>query len=913
MGDCYKYLIAKNDSNEHKWLPLWVHCSDTYHVMTNLLNYWFIDGALYAVTESIPSDQVKKIALFLAVFHDYGKSSITFQAKIAAGSEELLTLLDQVGLNTPSVNDAELRNGKEMPHGVAGEILLLLKRCPTSLAAIIGAHHGRPWHNGPVIAQEIEDILEEDEEDIYRNFNYGLRLWGGKARKKEWIKAQDDFYKWALDEIGLDTVRNLPQISDSAAVILAGLVIMADWLASNEEYFPLITYDQATPQNMKDRADYAWNHIRIPPVWRPAYNKDFRALSKERFGFVPNESQEKMIEAVINSEEPGLFILEAPMGVGKTEAALLAAEEFSENRVAGMMFALPTQATANGIFSRILKWGEEQAEHNSLSIRLAHGMAAMNEEYTNLIDSGKHAECLVDDYENNSLIVHDFFQGSKQALLADFVVGTIDQVLLASLKQKHFMLRHLGLCGKVVIIDECHAYDAYMNEYLERTLQWLGAYRTPVIMLSATLPYDRRAQFVDAYLGVKKRNEEADWRKSMGYPLLTWTDEKGVHQNEIPYYGINKNVEIKKIGSADKMPEQLPMIVNILSESLSGGGCAAVIVNTVRRAQELTHAIKKSLPEKHVILLHSRFIPEDRIEYENELLKYAGKGSTRTDRDGLIVIGTQVIEQSLDFDVDLMITDLCPMDLLLQRIGRLHRHSVHDNMRPDSLKRAKCYVLGTGHNLEKGSKAVYGSYLLMRTNSFLPEDISLPKDIAVLVQNVYDEAHQMSEEPEGYYEAREDNNNKKAIAIKNADAFRLIQPGKEKTINRFLEASVLADEDQARAQVRNGNASVEVIVLFSTDEVLTRAPWRYDDSFDPSVCPPSDFCRAISNQKVSLPGWVSDVISIKELVMPTEWEKSVWLRGKHLLILNEKGKAEVGKLIIKYDHYYGLGIERNKE
>ena len=81
MGDCYKYLIAKNDSNEHKWLPLWVHCSDTYHVMTNLLNYWFIDGALYAVTESIPSDQVKRIALFLAVFHDYGKSSITFQAR----------------------------------------------------------------------------------------------------------------------------------------------------------------------------------------------------------------------------------------------------------------------------------------------------------------------------------------------------------------------------------------------------------------------------------------------------------------------------------------------------------------------------------------------------------------------------------------------------------------------------------------------------------------------------------------------------------------------------------------------------------------------------------------------------------------------------------------------------------------
>lgn len=913
MRNSYKYLIAKNDSNEHKWLPLWVHCSDTYHVMRYLLNHWLKDGVLYAVTDKIPSDQIKKIALFLAIFHDYGKTSITFQAKIADGTEELHTMLNQVGLNTPSVNDAVLRNGKEMPHGIAGEILLLIKKCPPSLAAIIGAHHGRPWDNGPVIAREIEEILEEDEEDIYRNFNYGLRLWGGKERKKEWIKAQEDFYEWALNEIGLHDVYNLPQISDTVAVILAGLVVMADWLASNEVYFPLITYDQHVPQNMEDRADNAWNHIKLPPIWRPAYNKDFRVLSKKRFGFYPNDIQAKMIEAVLNSEQPGLFILEAPMGVGKTEAALLAAEEFSESRAAGMMFALPTQATANGIFSRIIEWGEGQTEHNSLSIRLAHGMSAMNEEYTTLIDSGKHVECLVDDYENNRLIVHDFFQGSKQALLADFVVGTIDQVLMASLKQKHFMLRHLGLCGKVVIVDECHAYDAYMNEYLERTLQWFGAYHTPVIMLSATLPYDRRAQFVDAYLGFPKGDKDVSWRKSMGYPLLTWTDGREVHQNEIPYYGLNKDVKIEKIGSADMVSEQLPIIVKILSESLSDGGCAAVVVNTVKRAQELTYAIKKALPEKHVILLHSRFIPEDRNEYEKELLACTGKKSTRKDRDGLIVIGTQVIEQSLDFDVDLMITDLCPMDLLLQRIGRLHRHPVHDNMRPDSLKRAKCYVLGTGQNLEKGSKTVYGSYILMRTNSFLPEKISLPKDIAVLVQNVYDDASQMREEPEGYFEARDENKHKKAIAIKDADAFRLIQPGKEKTINRFLEASVLADEDQAKAQVRNGNVSVEFIVLFLTNKALTRAPWRYNDSFDFSVCPSSADCRAISNQRVSFPGWVSDAISIKEMTMPKEWEKSVWLRGKHLLILEDKGKTEVGDLIIEYDRCFGLKIERRNK
>ena len=910
MNGSYKYLIAKNDRTEGKWLPLWVHCTDTYHVMQYLTSHWLTDGVLHGVTKSISSEDIKEIAFFLSVFHDYGKTSLTFQAKITEGSQELHRLQNDVGLYTPPIDGPELRDGKEMPHGIAGEILLLIKGCPASLAAIVGAHHGKPWEKGPEIAREIEDIIEEDEDDIYRNFDYALRLWGGKARRNEWIKAQDGFYKWALDQIGIESVQALPVIGDSEAVLLSGLVVMADWLASNEEYFPLIAYDQDEPKNMKDRVELAKKKMNLPPTWRPSFVADFKSLSKERFGFYPNEIQKEVIESVIDSTEPGLLILEAPMGVGKTEAALLAAEEFSEERAAGMMFALPTQATANGIFTRILEWGKGQTRDNAVSIRLAHGMAAMNEDYIALLDCDKHSECAVDDYEDNRLIVHEFFQGSKQALLADFVVGTVDQVLLAALKQKHFMLRHLGLCGKVVIIDECHAYDAYMNEYLERTLQWLGAYRTPVIMLSATLPYERRAAFVDAYMGFPESVKDELWRKSMGYPLLTWTDGKTVCQKEINYYGTKRDVEIEKLESTDTLQEQLSQIVEILTESLKDGGCAAIVANTVKRAQVLATSIQEALPEKHVLLLHSRFISEDRIEYEKELLVQVGKKSTRSDRDGFIVVGTQVIEQSLDFDVDLMITDLCPMDLLLQRIGRLHRHPVHDEIRPSQLKTAKCYVIGAGDRLEKGSVRVYGDYLLMRTKGFLPKKITLPTDIATLVQSVYDDTCQMQEEPEGYSKAYNDNELKRIKARKDADAFRLLPPGKEKTINKFLEAVAIADEEEAKAQVRNGDASVEIIVIFSTKNGITRAPWRYKDDLELTVCPSPSMCRQIYNQRVRLPAWVTGMIDFSVLEMPKEWEKSTWLRGQHLLILDESGKAEIGDLVIQYDHSYGLNVER---
>ncbi len=246
-------------------------------------------------------------------------------------------------------------------------------------------------------------------------------------------------------------------------------------------------------------------------------------------------------------------------------------------------------------------------------------------------------------------MVHQWFRGNKQGLLADFVIGTVDQLLMAALQKKHVMLRHLGLAGKVVVIDECHAYDAYMNCYLDRALTWLGRYKVPVILLSATLPAKRRVELVRAYLNGRTA-PDGPWQTCRGYPLLTWTDGKRVEQTTIPL-----EAEPRRVETFPLTEEQL---TDTLRSALREGGCAGVIVNTVKKAQAIAARLRAELPEYEVVVFHAQFLMPDRAAKEEALMKRIGKHSTPEQRDKLIVVGTQVLEQSLDIDLDFLVTEL---------------------------------------------------------------------------------------------------------------------------------------------------------------------------------------------------------------------------------------------------------------
>ena len=611
------------------------------------------------------------------------------------------------------------------------------------------------------------------------------------------------------------------------------------------------------------------------------------------------------------------------MGCGKTEAALAAAELLAQKlSCGGLFFGLPTQATANGIFSRVEAWAVQQADGTMHTIRLAHGMAAFNDEFQSLAKGTAYTD--IDD-PTEGLTVHPWFQGRKRVMLDQFVIGTVDQLLMASLKQKHMMLRHLGLAGKVVIIDECHAYDAYMNVYLEQTLQWLGAYGVPVILLSATLPCARRTALVRAYLNQKSKKERETWEDSRVYPLITYTNGEVVQSHAVQMNQAENDVSICPLTDEN--------ICTTLLQELSQGGCAGVILNTVSRAQNAAEELRRA--GLNVLLLHAHFIATDRAEREKMILSTVGKDSKPKDRDGLVIVGTQVLEQSLDIDFDVMVTDLCPMDLLLQRIGRLHRH---DRQRPEGLREARCYVVGAGEGeLEKGSRAIYGDWLLLRTRALLPERITLPHQIPDLVQDTYAGADDIllgdSELQEAYkkYNCAEKKKKKKAKAFLLDEPPEPMEDDDEEpnTMNSLLKTMVDDEEGLGEATVRDGAFSVQVLVMMRyDDETIGCFPWIDNGVRVSRSRRPSDESNGeawqIARQKLTLPHVFCVGKNAKQVIRELEqqnkvdlpqWQESKWLKGE-LVLLFDKIDGKYHSELLDYDLWYdqdkGLSYEKKE-
>ena len=701
-----RLLAGKTDpENTSLWLPLWMHLWDTAGIMERLVRQWLPESVKRAMGFEC-EEALLAHARFLGGIHDIGKATVAFQANILRTLPEARQRLEML---TPL--DCPEQNRRESPHARAGEAILLWDDCPGGLASIVGAHHGKPQN-----CAAVDDQLECWESNYYP-----------KGQEKVWQGFWTELLMTVLQDCGFDDTTELYDLDPQEEVLLTGLLIMADWIASNTEYFPLIPVEElGSMEDYPARVDRAWEKLALPFPWEAQPGIADLQEFAVRFGFAPNAVQRAVLKAADTAAEPGILILEAQMGVGKTEAALAAAEIMASRfGLGGVFFGLPTQATANGIFPRLLGWADTQSEETlPQAIKLAHGMAELNENYLRL--QGRGVQLEEDAQEEHRVQVHQWFRGNKQVLLANFVIGTVDQLLLAALAQKHVMLRHLGLAGKVVIIDECHAYDTYMNCYLDRTLEWLGWYKVPVILLSATLPARRRTELVEAYQQ-KKAAPDAPWETSCGYPLLIWTNGAEVKQTAVPSDAPGQTVQLTTLTE--------PELPALLRRKLAEGGCAGVIVNTVKKVQKIAQLLRESLPDKEVQLFHAQFLMPDRAARENQLMARIGKGSAPECRNDLIVVGTQVMEQSLDIDLDVLVTELCPMDLLLQRIGRLHRHH---RSRPAPLQQACCAVLDTGEDaFDAGSEAVYGQWLLWRTRKFLPRSIRLPEEISPLVQQVY--------------------------------------------------------------------------------------------------------------------------------------------------------------------------------
>lgn len=923
----YRYLMAKTSRDtEEEWLPLWMHLRDTAGIMKKLVKKWISNSIFTAA--GLNNEQFLTVAVFLGAVHDIGKATSYFQSIITQACPQKY---DEIVSNGFVVNK-KYRSAGKTPHAYAGQWILQSDtnkfNIHESLAVVVGAHHGKP----------ISIDFLTGEPDMVKA--YPVNFFGteeDKEDRRSWENSWHDIVDQAMELAGIQSIEELPALTQEAQILYSGLLIIADWIASNTAFFPLLPLDDygnkdAYPKRVND----GWERAAFPEGWHSEVYAMDKEIFHERFGFLPNEIQEQMLKAVNSSNAPGIFVLEAQMGIGKTEAALGAAEVLACRKENGGIFlGLPTQATSNGLFHRLYEWGKQVSDETLNAIRLAHGSAEFHDEYHQLILQGR-ANIDEDSQNQEGLEVHPWFQGNKRALLADFVIGTVDQFLMVSLKRKHFMLRHIGLSGKVVIIDECHAYDSYMNTYLERSLQWMAAYGVSVILLSATLPAKRRRMLVECYakayskyhLGKRKPEityTRPDWKENTGYPLLTWTDGENVKQADIRQDISDKKVKISYVNTIVDM-------VRLLENRLQDGGCGCIIANTVKAAQEIYTVCVELMWNVKVILYHAQFTMPDRYEKEKLLLKKMGKASVNSDRYRLVLIGTQVLEQSLDYDADIMVTQLCPVDLLLQRIGRLHRHKERDGeipgySRPDRLRNPECIILRDGDKgYNSGSKAVYGDYLLMRTEKILGTEIKIPGDIPYMVQKVYNQEDDFGLDSELYQNAKVIYENNLKDKKQRAKKYLLTEPKLfQKEISNILDNSDDSSEKIAEAGVRDSSASIEVLLMRENavgDILFVKDNLDKVYVLSPSRVPDSKEGRMIAMQRLRLPHIFTATWNKREIIEELEdrnrqrlpeWQMSPWLKGELVLLLDKNSQTELNGYRLSYSFDKGLEYERKED
>jgi len=872
----------------------------------------------------------------IAGVHDIGKATPAFQCKVQMRAEHVR----ECGLKVPQRVDGNC------PHASLGQLIVqdwanrnsIEGNVAVAYASIVGGHHGTTPSFG-----DLDEIASRNR-----------RNQGGLIGAAVWRLVQDELIDYVFENCGLSNLlagRHKPKtIPQSVQVLLTGLVIVADWIASNATFFPLTCETEVNWSDCRDRAICAWKKLDLPrPLRLKHVTDDDTALFKTRFPELPADAvlrptQKAAVQAARQLDECGLLIVESPMGSGKTEASLICAEIMaSKYGAGGMAYLLPTMATSNAMFTRVHSWLNALYEAVGLdvqSLRLMHSKSELNEGYSRL--KTWHPSWMGDDSATGEgVVAHQWFSERKRGLLASFVVGTVDQLLMAALNAKHVHLRHLGLAGKVVVVDEVHAYDSYMNAYLDRALQFLGEYEVPVVLLSATLPSGRREELIKAYRGQNRRTSLAYPTLSESgrpaYPLITLASRN--KSMDPQYYrsefdGIGTNVAI------EYLPDDDVLLAKTLEEALIDGGCVCVIRDTVARAQH-TYDVLAEWLNTPIKLVHSRFMSVDRLNNDAELLRLLGP-DTDERPESLVVVGTQVVEQSLDIDFDLMITDMAPMDLLLQRIGRLHRHKRGEGQsnRPPRLRSARCIITGSADwagelpEWDKGITYVYHPAVLWQTAWTLKQyansaKIRVPEDVSILVEHTYEGLREGSDNEL----CKRDNRFAEAIRgwremvrgkESRAKDWLLPKLNRSTVCNGWMHVPVDLDGDaRGRMAVRDVQDSLEVILVQQTDRGLRLLP-RIADLYcipgyfgDEDEVPDDQVARIAALCTVSLPPlltrpWcIERVIDVLEKHTPEGWQHSFWLKGCLSLAMDSKNEAllDCGDTVYRLCYSDAKGLE----
>ncbi|MFJ4920655.1 CRISPR-associated helicase Cas3' [Streptomyces sp. NPDC088725] len=833
---------------------------------------------------------------------------------------------------------------------------------------------------------------------------------GQLAGGGRWPEAQQALVRRFTKELGFGDLADVEPCrapSRAAQLHLSGLIVMADWIASDETHFKGVdVLAEVTLDNARARAGLAWEALRLRGGWGRLAEPGPEAFG-DRFGQGPRPSQRMVMEAARRMEAAGLLVVEAPMGEGKTKAALLAAEILAAKFGAdGVFVGMPTQSTSDPMFSQVRTWVGAVDEDLASQVALLHGKRMFNKEWRELTEPGgtsapedrfgaidECGECEGDDlYYGDSTLYGDpygtsdpygngdpygdrpaarggalpqpssrgpaeWFLGAKRGLLCPFVVGTIDQLLFAATRTRHVMLRMAGLAGKVVVLDEIHAADVYMSQFLKEGLRWLGQAGVPVVLLSATLPPRQRSELIDAYLAGAVSREEFTAKgmpDPQGYPSVSaaWMAPDGSG----PHFAVEECASWRDDLSVavELMPEAIPgprtpyeerealkaeanaSVAAYLGRELADGGCALVIRNTVDRAQSLYTELRKSFGDD-VLLLHGRIAVGPRADRTEKCLRLLGaqeKGQPRSRPARLIVVATQIAEQSFDVDADLLITDLAPIDLVLQRIGRLHRHK--ETRRRARLAEPRVVITGFADadgtcgtaGFEDGTKAlespaprflggsefIYGRHLLLRAAAQLFTAVDgwrIPGQVPELVAAGYGEGEDGM--PQAWREdaeaARLRWEGEQRRRADNAAGCLLTRRGDREgsTLSGLHYSSVpgAGRDTDLDAVVRDGEASTEVIVVIQAGETYRTLSGR---ALTVNGDVPDELLEEVLGGTVRLPPRYTPAAA--ELAPLPGWLGHPRLGYSPALVLDSRRGTVLADRVVRYDGHLGLVEER---
>lgn len=723
LSERAKALWAKSDreKNDGSWHPLIHHMLDVSACAEAVLELEpERTRELYAQDFGFAKyAQAKPWLLSFIALHDLGKASPTFQALWPEGGNRV----KQLGL----IFKKDFKEIEYVAHGFVSQSALEL--------------------NEPLRASLAHDLLKLAADAV--GCHHGLRalptqldIGSAEFGSGDWEAVRQELVDATLKLLGADPEQAPRSETLNAAAFyrLAGLTSFADWIGSSQAFFafePQVGDLEGYYKRSLEKARQALQTIgwrKREPLRTEIVPFDQVPFDLDGTTYTPRPLQQAVVDLLEHTSEPLLLLIEAPMGEGKTEAAFYSHIRLQQTLGhRGMYVALPTRATGNAMFKRTVGFLQGMGRKEPVDLQLLHGATLLNDDYTKL------KILAVDEQEkpgfSHSVSAQEWFSNKKRAQLSEYGVGTIDQALLSVLPIKHNFVRMWGLGNRTVVIDEVHAYDTYTSSLIETLLNWLYALGSSAIVMSATLPKVRREALLKTF-------GASETPQGVSYPRVYKVSGGAVEAKSFeadPQRKVSLELRPCKAEISEVVPQLLASVEN--------GGCVACIVNTVDRAQQIYLALEAAARTRGIelYLFHARYPAQQRQEIE-DTIRLFGKGGDRPRK--AILIGTQVLEQSLDLDFDQMFTDLAPIDLILQRSGRVWRHR-RGNRAP--AQKPILHIMGLAQEAEVPNfheglleekfywDAVYAEDVLLRTYALLKgrTKLCLPEDIDPLVEAVY--------------------------------------------------------------------------------------------------------------------------------------------------------------------------------